>query len=112
MSYEYTRENDLRYCEATLIKRVKVIDENGVPQFNDDDRLDVLAKLGGVYEKEFYDAYQSGIKPQYKLVVFYGDYDGQTVVELDDGNKYSVYRRYQSGDDMELYLRDDTGQWE
>lgn len=111
MAYEYTRENDLYESTCLLIGKKTMVDENGVVQDSITTRTEVFCKVGGVYEKEFFDAYQSGIKAQLKLVIFRGDYNGEMLVEFED-EIFSVYRRYPSGDDMELYLRKDVGEWD
>lgn len=111
MAYEYTRENDLREGVCFLCKKEKVVDEDGIIQDTKLIKREVFCKIGGIYEKEFYDAHQSGIKAQYKVVVFAGDYDKEMIVDL-EGVIYSVYRRYQSDDNFELYLREDEGTWD
>lgn len=111
MAYEYTRENNLRDSVCTLIKKNIKLDENGVPVEGEETKTEVFCRIGSIYEKEFYEAYQAGIKAQYKVVIFAGDYSGENVVDLED-NRYSVYRRYQTGDNIELYLRGDIDTWE
>lgn len=111
MAYEYTRETYLRDSVCTLIKRRKSADENGVPVVQETVKNEVFCRVGSIYEKEFYDAMQAGIKAQYKVVVFAYDYDDEKTVEL-EGKEYSVYRRYYIGDNVELYLRTDVSEWE
>lgn len=111
MAYEYTRTNDLYDDVAYLLEYPIEVDENGVAHNLEPLRDEVYVKVGAIYEKEFYDALQAGIKAQYKLVVFVGDYRGQKVVEYRD-QLYSVYRRFLTGDTIELYLREDVGTWE
>ncbi len=111
MAYEYTRETNLRDSVCTLIKKNTELDEDGVPVDKEDTKTEVYCRVGSIYEKEFYDALQAGIKAQYKVVVFAYDYNDETTVEL-EGTIYSVYRRYFTGDNIELYLRSDTGTWD
>jgi len=111
MAYEYTRENDLYESTCYLIGKDTEIDENGVVQDGKETETEVFCKVGGVYEKEFFDAYQSGIKAQFKLVIFKDDYHGELLVRFED-TIYSVYRKYPTGDEIELYLREDVGEWD
>lgn len=111
MAYEYTREVNLRDSVCTLIKKNTYLDEDGVPQEGEPTKKEVFCRVGSIYEKEFYDAYQAGIKSQFKVVIFAYDYDNEKIVEL-EGNVYSIYRRYYTGDNIELYLRSDVEEWD
>lgn len=116
MAYEFTRENYVRDGEAWLINKVKDYDEDGVLRVEREEKRHVFTVEGGIYQKEFFDAYASGIKPQGKITIFRGDYKGEMVVEmfdevLDKLCRYLVYRRYPRDDYIELYLRDDTGEF-
>lgn len=111
MAYEYTRGNDLYESTCYLISKETVTDENGVVQDSNRTKREVFCKAGGVYEKEFFDAYQSGIKAQLKLIIFFDDYQNEMLVDF-EGEIYSVYRKYRSGDELELYLRKDVGEWD
>lgn len=110
MAYEYTRENNLRDSVCTLIKKNVSLNDDGVPVESEPTKTEVFCRVGSIYEKEFYDAMQAGIKAQYKIVVFAGDYHDEKVVEL-EGTIYSIYRRYYTGDSIELYLRSDVETW-
>lgn len=112
MAYEYTREVNLRDSVCTLIKKHMNIDENGVPVETEEPmKTEVFCRVGSIYQKEFFDAYQAGIKAQYKLVIFAYDYNDEVVVEF-EGKTYSVYRTYYQGDTIELYLRTDVSEWD
>ncbi len=111
MAYEYTRETNLRDSVCKLIKKNTYLDENGVPKEDEPTENEVFCRVGSIYEKEFFDAYQAGIKSQYKVIIFAYDYDNEKTVEL-EGVIYSVYRRYYTGDNIELYLRSDVEEWD
>ena len=111
MAYEYTRQNDLFEDIAYLCRKKTTISEDGVVVEDGYEEREVFAKVGGVYQKEFFDAYQSGIKPQWYVLVSAFDYQGEDVVKY-NGVYYSVYRKYpKQEDEWEIYLREDVGTW-
>lgn len=58
-----------------------------------------------ITEREFYDAAQTGIRPETAVIVNSMDYDGQEKVSF-NGMIYSVLRRYPRVDEFtELYLQ-------
>lgn len=64
----------------------------------------VFCKVDSVTRAEFFDAGKSGLKPEYRITMFFGDYDGETVVGY-NGRLYSVYRTYLAKTDIiELYV--------
>lgn len=110
MAYELTKKNPLHDDVCNLIKKTVVIDENGIERGEVVDKREVFCKIGGVYNQEFFNAYQSGIKARFMVTIFAGDYDNEKLVEY-EGKIYEVYRRFQRLDDYELYLREDLGEW-
>lgn len=69
----------------------------------------VFCKVTSVSGSEFNAAQQNGIKPQWKFIIRSREYSGEKIVEF-EGNKYAVYRTYQSSiDDMELYVEEREG---
>lgn len=66
----------------------------------------VFAEIGSVSSNEFYQAAQVGLKPEYLVRVFFADYEGEELVELEDGTQMSVYRTYRDDrtERVELYL--------
>ena len=109
MAYEYTRENNLYYDVAYLIEKERYVDADGVEHVNETEK-EVFCRVGGIYSKEFNEAYQSGIQLAYKLVIPTIDYNGETTVKYND-KKYAVYRTFPSGDTIELYVQQDAGEW-
>ncbi len=118
MAYEYTRQNDLFEDIAYLCRKITTIDENGVVVENGYEEREVFAKVGGVYQKEFFEAYQAGIKAQWYILVSAFDYEGEDIVKYRKNPKsdeyvyYIIYRKYpKQEDEWELYLREDIGTW-
>lgn len=64
---------------------------------------EVFAKVTSISRSEFFDAGRQGLNPEYRFDVFAGDYQGETVIEY-HGQTYAVYRVYEPGDYMELYV--------
>lgn len=86
-----------------LVKEVEKQDEYGVYHSTQQKR-EVYASIQSVTQTEFFEAGRIGLNPQYKVVVFFGDYDGEETAEI-NGKTYSIYRQYSDGgDDLELYL--------
>lgn len=71
-------------------------------------RVEVFAQIQEVSSSEFFAASQIGLAAEKRFLVFAGDYQGETVLDY-DGNNYSVYRTYTSGDYIELYCQFDAG---
>lgn len=69
----------------------------------------VFCKVDSVTRAEFFDAGKAGLKPEYRITMFFGDYDGETVVGY-KGRLYSVYRTYLAKTDIiELYVERQGG---
>lgn len=64
---------------------------------------EVFAKVTSISRSEFFDAGRQGLNPEYRFDVFAGDYQGETVIEY-HGQTYAVYRVYEQGDYLELYV--------
>lgn len=69
-----------------------------------------LRRTRSVYRDEFYQAAAQGLKPAAVLVLFFGDYNGEKVVEWGD-KLYSVTRAYRrpNSDDLELTIEESLG---
>lgn len=67
-----------------------------------------VRKARSVYANEFYQAAAQGMHPAAVLVIFFGDYEGEKVVEW-QGKTYAITRTYQkpSSDDLELTIEED-----
>lgn len=65
---------------------------------------EVFCKVDSVTRDEFFEGGRSGLNPQYRITMFFGDYAGETLVGY-NGRNYSVYRTYMAKTDIiELYV--------
>jgi len=111
MPYEYTRQNPLWDDVCYLISKNTYVDEDGIVQEGEPTKREVFCNVSGVYMQEFFRGYQMGIKPRYTVKVFQGDYHDERLIEY-NGQTYVVYRMYPSNDMIELYIREDIGEWQ
>ena len=64
----------------------------------------VYCKVDSVTRAEFFEGGRSGLNPEYRVTMFFGDYSGEALLEY-NGRMYSVYRTYQAKTDIiELYV--------
>ena len=85
IKYNYTKD-DFGNSKKTKIKKV------------------IYAYKKSISQSEFYQAGMQGLKPQFMLLVFFGDYQGEDTVEI-DGIIYYIYRTYiNKYEEIELYL--------
>lgn len=68
----------------------------------------VFCKVDSISQTEFYAAANTELNPEYKFTIFFGDYEGEEIVKF-NGARYSVYRTYRTGDDLELYAERKIG---
>lgn len=74
----------------------------------DTDRT-VWADIRSIGRNEFFQAQQTGLKPEIMAIVKINDYQGEALAVY-DGTLYDVYRTYKSGlENIELYLRRKAG---
>ncbi len=86
-----------------LIAATKEQDANGVWR-KTYSRRQVFCQVDSVSASEFFEGGRNGLNPEYRMTVFYADYNGETELEY-DGENYAIYRRYQRRDDnLELYV--------
>lgn len=90
-----------------LIFEVMEPDSYGIPQMVSEEKNQVFAEIRSISAAEFYNAGRNGLRPEFRADVFFADYDGQKIVELENGKKYEIYRTYYRDDDMvELYCQE------
>lgn len=64
----------------------------------------VFCNVASVTRSEFFEGGRNGLNPEYRMTMFFGDYDGETSL-IYNGKTYSVYRTYQGrNDELELYV--------
>lgn len=86
----------------TLVKETKTQDANGIHRIQTSTR-EVFCVCESVSRSEFYEAGRNGLNPEYKFILFFGDYEGERTV-IYNGQPYAVYRTYKGKtDDIELY---------
>lgn len=86
-----------------LVKDTYTTDAIGQKISTKEKRL-VYGRINSVTRAEWNAAGELGIKPEYQITMFGGDYKGEKTLEM-DGKQYGVYRTYQTlNDDLELYV--------
>lgn len=69
----------------------------------------VYAEIASVSQSEFFQAGQSGLKPDYKVIMWSFEYNGENIIEY-DSKRYNVYRTFLRTDEkIELYLTQKAG---
>lgn len=64
----------------------------------------VFCKVSSVSQSEFFEAGRNGLNPEWRFMVFAGDYNGEETV-IFQGKRYGIYRTFYSGDWVELYVQ-------
>lgn len=88
---------------VTLVAVTQARDEFGVWKATKTTR-DVFCSIDSVTRAEFFDGGRAGLNPEYKITMFFGDYEGEQTVIYND-RAYGVYRTYHAKTDViELYV--------
>ena len=78
-------------------------DAYGILRATESEPREVMCQVDSVTRNEFFEAGRNGLNPEYVFRVFFGDYDGERIVEY-KGKRYGIYRTYHGRNDMmELY---------
>lgn len=86
-----------------LISEEKTKNEYGVYETARTER-EVYCQVLSVTRAEFFEAGRNGFNPEFEFTMFFGDYEGEKVVEY-NGENYAIYRVYQGRNDtIELYV--------
>lgn len=100
--------------EIYLIKKTRT--QNELKQFEEHNiETSVYCDLHSIGSAEFSDSGKTGLKASGRADVHIEDYKGEKAVRVIEKNYilkqgiYEVYRTYQSGDVIELYLREKEG---
>ncbi len=91
-----------------LISTASVKDKTGQTTTTKTARC-ALGKQRSVYQNEFYQAEQAGMRPQGVIVMNKFDYEGETLLHIDNKD-YVIYRTFEVGTDkIELYYAEKVG---
>lgn len=85
-----------------LIAETMSLDEIGQP-VSDESESTCICTVSSVTRAEWAAASQRALSPAAVVKVFFRDYHGEKLAEF-GGERFDVYRTYQSGDYVELYL--------
>jgi len=84
-------------------------DDNGVMQLVDTTEREIFCQVESITRNEFFEAGRNGLNPEYKFLIFFGDYQNERVVEYDE-KRYAVYRTFRGKNDIiELYVERQGG---
>lgn len=87
----------------TLLSATKTQDQFGVWRETFTER-NVFCQVDSVTANEFFNGGRNGLNPEYRMSMFFGDYQGETMLRY-NGMTYAIYRTYQRRDDIiELYV--------
>ena len=92
-----------------LIKQTVTTNTYGIEEMTETERT-VFCKVESISQTEFYQAANTEFNPELRFTVFFGDYEGESLLAFNSG-RYSIYRTYRSGDDLELYAERKVGTW-
>ena len=86
-----------------LLSTTKTQDDFGVWRETITER-EVFCQVDSVSAAEFFDGGRNGLNPEYRMTMFSGDYNGETML-IYDGATYAIYRTYKRRtDELELYV--------
>lgn len=91
----------------TLISQEITLDDYGNEEATDIENT-VFCEVASITQTEFYAAADTQLNPEFRFTVFFGDYNGEQIV-IYNGVRYSIYRTYRTGDDLELYVERKIG---
>lgn len=93
---------------VTLIKRGWTNDAYGIQRETSQTHT-VFCNVESITASEFFNASQTGLKPEFRFTIYSAEYDGETLVQF-NGERLNVYRTYQRSKDLvELYTTKDAG---
>ena len=70
---------------------------------------EIIGKVYSVFQREFYQAEQYGLRPEGVIETCAFDYNGERILLLDE-KEYSIYRTFLKGTDrIELYFGERVG---
>ena len=69
---------------------------------------EIFCEVYSITQNEFYSAANTELNPEYRFTIFFADYEGESIVEYNNV-RYSIYRTYRTGDNLELYVERKMG---
>lgn len=91
-----------------LVSETYTEDQYGVLQPSTEKRL-VYANITSVSQSEWFEGGRNGLNPEYRMIMFAPDYQGEEIVEY-NGVQYAIYRTYHARTDvLELYVEKRKG---
>lgn len=90
-----------------LIKETEVVDSLGIGRKERTERR-VFCDIESVSQTEFFAGLDAALKPSCKFIVFFADYEGETIIKC-WADEYTVYRTFINGDRIELYAEKRIG---
>lgn len=92
---------------AKLINQTTSYDNIGQPTHTES-QTTIFVEEKSITRAEWSEAGRNGFNPEILLVTPFMNYNGQRFVEY-KSIRYAIYRTYQSGDNIELYLEKKGG---
>lgn len=87
----------------TLLSTAKTQDDFGVWRETETGR-DVYCSVNSVTRSEFFDGSRTGLNPEFRITMFFGDYQDEKLLIYKE-KTYAVYRTYYGKNDtVELYV--------
>jgi len=85
------------------------LDQDDIGQVVENEtEVEVVATLRSVSLSEWTDAGQLGLSAQYQASIWSAEYNGEDTVQIGE-KRYKVYRTYETGRKIELYLEELMG---
>lgn len=92
-----------RSIVISLIAETVVESDLHVPQAVQQTERDIFADVTSVTGNEWFEGGRNGIVPEYRMIVFKYDYQGEQLLRY-NGTVYQIYRTYERRtDELELY---------
>ena len=97
-----------RVSTITLISQTETLDSIRQPVMTESSRTVYCTQLD-VTRSEWIAAQQQSLSPSYRLLVFFGDYNGERIA-IYNGRRFEIYRTFGAEDYIELYLGERIGE--
>ena len=93
---------------CSLLSVTREQDAYGVWQETITER-NVFCSVNSVTRSEFFEGGRNGLNPDFRITMFFGDYQGETLLKY-KGKTYTIYRSYLGrNDELELYVERQGG---